>query len=175
MMRAFDPPRSAKQARSSHLLNAAVVDLDAVLTPGPAVRSYRPNVDDAAKPLAVDVDLPERFGYRVKRRFLGPPLTSDQLDEQRLANPVAFGVLAPDCISSSAYGSEEILIELLPYAGMAAFALVLPITGVILGILLLLLFSYRQVVRSTPRPAALTSSHARTSVRASRRSPRSRS
>lgn len=103
-------------------------------------------MDDAAKPLTVDVDLPERLGYRLKRRLLGPPLTSDQLDEQRLANPVAFGVLSPDCISSSAYGSEEILIELLPYAGMAAFALVLPITGVILGILLLLLFSYRQVV-----------------------------
>jgi amino acid transporter len=103
-------------------------------------------VDDAARPSPVDVELPERFSYRVKRRLLGPPLVTDQLGEQRLSNPVAFGVLAPDCISSSAYGTEEILIELLPYAGMAAFALVLPITGVILGILLLLLFSYRQVL-----------------------------
>ena len=82
----------------------------------------------------------------MKRRLLGLPLVNEQLGEQRLSNPVAFGVLAPDCISSSAYGTEEILIELLPYAGLAAFALVLPITGVILGILLLLLFSYRQVL-----------------------------
>jgi amino acid transporter len=103
-------------------------------------------VDDEARPLPIDVDLPERLSYRLKRRLLGLPLVNDQLGEQRLSNAVAFGVLAPDCISSSAYGTEEILIELLPYAGLAAFALVLPITGVILGILLLLLFSYRQVL-----------------------------
>ncbi|HEX3824923.1 MAG TPA: amino acid permease [Mycobacteriales bacterium] len=96
--------------------------------------------------MPIDVELPERVGYRVKRRLLGPPLVTDQLAEQRLSNPVAFGVLSPDCISSSAYGTEEILISLLPYAGMAAFALVLPITAVVLGILLLLLFSYRQVL-----------------------------
>src|SRR5580698_9959616 len=115
--------------------------------PGRPPRSYRRTVDEEARPLPVDVDLPERLGYRVKRRLLGKPLVSDDLDEQRLSNPVAFGVLSPDCISSSAYGSEEILIELLKGgAGLAAFALILPLTGVILGILLLLLFSYRQVL-----------------------------
>lgn len=103
-------------------------------------------MDDEARPLPIGVDLPERLSYRIKRRLLGLPLVTEQLNEQRLSNPVAFGVLSPDCISSSAYGTEEILIELLPYAGMAAFALVLPITAVILGILLLLLFSYRQVL-----------------------------
>jgi amino acid transporter len=103
-------------------------------------------VDDEARPLPLDVDLPERSGYRLKRKLLGPPLVTEQLSEQRLANPVAFGVLAPDCISSSAYGTEEILISLMPYAGMAAFSLVLPITGVVLAILLLLLFTYRQVL-----------------------------
>ncbi|HTW21306.1 MAG TPA: amino acid permease [Mycobacteriales bacterium] len=103
-------------------------------------------MDDAARPLPIDVSLPERLSYRVKRRLLGPPLVTDQLVEQRLANPVAFGVLSPDCISSSAYGTEEMLIGLLPYAGFAAFTLVLPLTGVILVILMLLLFSYRQVL-----------------------------
>ncbi len=38
------------------------------------------------------------------------------------------------------------MIELLPAAGMAAFALLLPITGVILLILVLVAASYRQVV-----------------------------
>jgi amino acid transporter len=104
-------------------------------------------MDDEARPIAVDIELPERLGYLLKRKLLGPPLVTDQLDEQRLSNPVAFGVLSPDCISSSAYGTEEILIELLPYAGLTAFALVLPITAVILGILMLLLFSYRQVLQ----------------------------
>jgi amino acid transporter len=49
-------------------------------------------------------------------------------------------------MSSTAYGTEEILIELLPYAGLAAFSLLLPMTGVILVILILVAASYRQVV-----------------------------
>ena len=68
------------------------------------------------------------------------------MKSERLSNPVALGVLSPDAISSSAYGTEEILIELLPYAGLAAFTLVLPITGMILVILVLVAGSYRQVV-----------------------------
>jgi amino acid transporter len=92
------------------------------------------------------VTSPESIGYLVKRVFLGRPLTTEQLRSERLSNPVALGVLSPDAISSSAYGTEEILIELLPAAGLAAFALVLPITGVILLILALVAMSYRQVV-----------------------------
>ena len=55
----------------------------------------------------------ESFWYSAKRRLLGPPLVNEQLGEQRLSNVLALGVLAPDGISSSAYGTEEILIELL--------------------------------------------------------------
>ena len=80
---------------------------------------------------------PESVGYSLKRLVLGKPLITEQLKSERLSNPVALGVLSPDAISSSAYGTEEILIELLPYAGLAAFTLVLPITGVILVILVL--------------------------------------
>lgn len=43
------------------------------------------------------------------------------------------------------------MIELLPAAGMAAFALLLPITGVILVILALVSASYRQVVMTYAR------------------------
>jgi amino acid transporter len=73
-------------------------------------------------------------------------LITGQLQHERLSNPVALGVLSPDAISSTAYGSEQIMIELLPAAGMAAFALLLPITGAILLILVLVAASYRQVV-----------------------------
>jgi amino acid transporter len=90
--------------------------------------------------------VPERTAYRIKRALLGPPLVTDRLGSERLPNSLALGVLAPDCISSSAYGTEEMLIELLPVFGLAGFALVLPITGVVLVILLLLTLSYRQVV-----------------------------
>ena len=90
--------------------------------------------------------LPPSFVDLWKRTVLGKPLTSEQLDSERLSNPVALGALAPDAISSTAYGPEQIMNELLPNAGMAAFALLLPITGVILFILVLVTLSYRGVV-----------------------------
>jgi amino acid transporter len=86
------------------------------------------------------------FSDACKRTFLGRPMITDQLQHERLSNPVALGVLSPDAISSTAYGPEQIMIELLPAAGLAAFALLLPITGVILLILVLVAASYRQVV-----------------------------
>jgi amino acid transporter len=90
--------------------------------------------------------LPETRGYRLKRALLGKPLVTDQLSEERLSNPIALGVLAPDCISSTAYGSEEILTILVPAAGVAAFALVLPLTIAIIVVLLFVTLSYREVV-----------------------------
>ncbi|HET9897876.1 MAG TPA: amino acid permease [Streptosporangiaceae bacterium] len=89
----------------------------------------------------------ESLGYAVKRRLLGPPLVNEQLGEERLSKPLALGVLAPDGISSSAYGTEEILIELLKGGlGIAAFALILPLTGVVLFVMVLVVLSYREVV-----------------------------
>jgi amino acid transporter len=91
-------------------------------------------------------EIPLSFTDKWKRAFLGKPLTTDQLDSEKLSNPVALGALSPDAISSTAYGPEQIMVELLPAAGMAAFWLLLPITAVILVILVLVTASYRQVV-----------------------------
>ena len=96
--------------------------------------------------LAGELRISPSFSDRCKRAFLGRPMINDQLEHERLSNPIALGVLSPDAISSTAYGSEQVMIELLPAAGMAAFALLLPITGVILLILVLVAASYRQVV-----------------------------
>jgi amino acid transporter len=96
--------------------------------------------------------LPEGFWYSTKRRLLGPPLVNEQLGEQRLSKPLALGVLSPDGISSSAYGTEEILIALLPMAGLAAFTLILPMTLVILLVMVLVVLSYREVVMVYVRP-----------------------
>src|SRR5215470_1860603 len=101
----------------------------------------------AARALSRQDDLGESLGYAIKRRLLGPPLVNEQLREERLSKPLALGVLAPDGISSSAYGTEEILIELLK-GGLAAtaFALILPLTGVVLFVMALVVLSYREVV-----------------------------
>src|SRR6201992_1822264 len=90
--------------------------------------------------------IPVSIADLAKRVFLGKPLITEELASEKLSNPVALGALSPDAISSTAYGTEQILIELLPAAGLAAFALLLPITGVILLILVLVTASYRQVV-----------------------------
>src|ERR1700751_3252168 len=86
-----------------------------------------------------------------ERTFLAKPLTSEQLESERLSNPVALGALSPDAISSTAYGPEQVMVELLPRAGMASFVLLLPIIGVILFILLLVSASYRGVVMTYAR------------------------
>jgi amino acid transporter len=91
------------------------------------------------------------FADSWKRIFLGKPLTSEQLESERLSNPVALGAISPDAISSTAFGPEQVMIELLPRAGMAAFTLLLPIMGVILLILLLVSASYRGVVMAYTR------------------------
>jgi len=92
-------------------------------------------------------DLAEGLGYAIKRRLLGRPLINEQLGEQRLSKRLALGVLSPDGISSSAYGTEEILIELLKGGlAAAAFTLILPITGVVLFVMILVVLSYREVV-----------------------------
>ena len=90
--------------------------------------------------------MPFSFSDLCKRIFLGKPLITEELSSERLSNPIALGALSPDAISSTAYGPEQILTELLPQAGLAAFVLLLPIMGVILLILALVAASYRQVV-----------------------------
>ncbi len=90
---------------------------------------------------------PESLDYRLKRFFLGKPLVSEQLSGERLNRPIALGVLAPDCISSSAYGTEEILTQMTPFIGLAAFALVVPIMFVIIGVLFFVTTSYLDVIK----------------------------
>ena len=101
----------------------------------------------SAGPLGIPLSIGDVF----KRAFLGKPMISEQLESEKLSNPVALGALSPDAISSTAYGPEQIMIELLPAAGMAAFVLLLPTIGVILLILALVAASYRQVVMTYTR------------------------
>ncbi|MGH3167023.1 MAG: APC family permease, partial [Trebonia sp.] len=92
------------------------------------------------------MDIPETFGYSLKRRLLGPPLVNEQMSEEKLSRPLALGVLSCDGISSAAYGTEEMLIELVPIVGVAAFTLILPMTLVVLAGIALVVLSYREVV-----------------------------
>jgi len=104
--------------------------------------------DDAPEPevLKDHAHLKDSFFYTIKRRLLGNPLNRHSLGHQRLGKRYALGILSSDCISSSAYGSEQILIALLPAFGLAAFAILMPMTAVVLIILLIITLSYRDVI-----------------------------
>ncbi|HEX7522506.1 MAG TPA: APC family permease [Acidimicrobiia bacterium] len=94
--------------------------------------------------------LPERLGYRIKNKILGPPLETDQLDTERLGIPTAVAVFSSDCISSSAYATEEIIRVLFVAIGVAAFSLVLPLTVAMLVVLFFLIMSYRETIKEYP-------------------------
>jgi amino acid transporter len=93
---------------------------------------------------------PDGLGYRLKRKLLGQPLHSEELDNERLGKPTALAVFASDNLSSSAYATEEILHVLVPAVGLAAFSLVVPITIAMLVVLLLLIISYRETIKEYP-------------------------
>ena len=94
--------------------------------------------------------LPEDRAYRLKNRLLGPPLHTEQLEHERLGRPTALAVFASDNLSSVAYGTEEILIHLVPFVGLAAFALLMPVTIALLVVLGFLILSYRQTIKAYP-------------------------
>jgi amino acid transporter len=92
----------------------------------------------------------EPLSYRFKNKLLGPPLHTDRLEHETLGNPTALAVFASDCLSSSAYATEEILRVLFPYVGLAAFTLVTPVTIALLVVLGFLILSYRQTIKAYP-------------------------
>src|SRR5580765_1744141 len=110
----------------------------------------RPQAQLQPLPLAPDLDLPESLGYRLKNRVLGPPLHTEELEHERLGIPTALAVFSSDCISSSAYATEEILRVLFVAIGAAAFSLVLPITTAMIVVLFFLILSYRETIKEYP-------------------------
>ncbi|MFM1797393.1 MAG: hypothetical protein RL733_1174, partial [Actinomycetota bacterium] len=104
--------------------------------------------DDAPTPKALQdhAHLRDPLSYRLKKFLLGNPLNRHTLSHQRLKKRYALGILSSDCISSSAYGSEQILVALLPAFGLAAFTLLMPMTFVVLAILTIITLSYRNVI-----------------------------
>jgi len=93
---------------------------------------------------------PDSRGYRAKRKLLGEPLHSDELDDQRLGKPSGLAIMASDNLSSSAYATEEMLHVLIPAVGLAAFSLLMPLTAALMLMLGLLILSYRQTIKAYP-------------------------
>ena len=88
---------------------------------------------------------------RWKRTLVGSPLASEDEQHQRLGIPTALAVFASDAISSTAYASQEILIVLIPAAGLSiALNQLIPISIIVMVLLVLVITSYRQTIFAYP-------------------------
>jgi amino acid transporter len=103
-----------------------------------------------ALPTSLASTIQDPWTYRLKNRLLGPPLHTEQLEHERLGKPTALAVFASDNLSSVAYGTEEILRNLMRFVGVAAFSLVMPITIALLVVLAFLILSYRETIKAYP-------------------------
>ncbi|HLX77358.1 MAG TPA: APC family permease, partial [Acidimicrobiales bacterium] len=104
-------------------------------------------VAPSALPSYARPELPETIGYKLTKALLGPPLSSDRQSKERLGKPTALAVLSSDVISSSAYATEQILLQLVRVVGVAAFSLVVPITIAVVIVLAFVTLSYLEVVK----------------------------
>ncbi|RAT97486.1 APC family permease [Brevibacillus sp. Leaf182] len=80
-----------------------------------------------------------------KRFLLGRPMKSSELAEEKLNKVKALAVLSSDALSSVAYGTEQILLVLITL-GAVAMWYSLPISIAVVGLLTILILSYRQTI-----------------------------
>ncbi len=88
----------------------------------------------------------------LKRVFVGRPLATTQMEEQRLPKTIALAVFSSDALSSTAYASEEILFVVAVGGSSLALGLskLVPIAIVVAALLSIVVVSYRQVIFAYP-------------------------
>ncbi|MFB5673532.1 APC family permease [Paenibacillus terreus] len=84
-----------------------------------------------------------------KRILIGKPRKSADIEGEKLGKLKALAVLSSDALSSVAYGTEQILLVLIA-AGAAALWYSVPISMAVLGLLVILIISYRQTIFAYP-------------------------
>ena len=87
----------------------------------------------------------------IKEILLGKALSNDQLRHEKMSRMWGLPIMSSDAISSVAYGVEEILLALVPMLGMAAAGYVKWVGSSIIFLLLLLIFSYAQIINNYPQ------------------------
>ncbi|HEY5629134.1 MAG TPA: APC family permease, partial [Candidatus Limnocylindrales bacterium] len=103
-----------------------------------------------AKAAAIEPDSRAgRLGFGARRVLFGRVLSTHEELEQRLPKWKALPMFSSDVMSSVAYATEAILFTL-AIAGTAAFGYMIPISFLIVGLLILVTFSYRQTIRAYP-------------------------
>ncbi|SEB86164.1 APC family permease [Paenibacillus sp. GP183] len=86
----------------------------------------------------------------LRKIFLGKPLKSSEIESEKMPTWKALPILSSDALSSVAYGTEQILLEL-ALVGVAAFSFSLPIALAIILLIAILVISYRYVIDAYPQ------------------------
>ncbi len=86
----------------------------------------------------------------LKKFLLGDALKDDQLKNQKLSRLWGLPIMASDAVSSVAYAVEEILMALMPALGLMAVNYVGIVSVPIILLLLILIFSYSQIISHYP-------------------------
>ncbi len=86
---------------------------------------------------------------KLKRVLIGRPMKSAELEAEKLGKLKALAILSSDALSSVAYGTEQILLVLM-VAGVTALWYSVPISLAVLGLLVILVISYRQTIFAYP-------------------------
>lgn len=87
---------------------------------------------------------------RTKRFLIGKPLKTSALKGEKLGVVWGLPILSSDAISSVAYAGQEMLIVLIPAIGVLAYSQITILSGCIIGLLFLLMISYRQTIDCYP-------------------------
>lgn len=88
----------------------------------------------------------------LKQLFVGRPLVTAAMGEQKLSKKAALTVMSSDALSSTAYATEEML-RALPFAGamfLSLSVLSIPAAFMIVGLLWIVVTSYSQVLEAYP-------------------------
>jgi amino acid transporter len=81
--------------------------------------------------------------------LFGRPLASSEDEGQRLTPAQGIPTFGLDALSSAAYGPEAALTILLPL-GLLGVRYIVPLTAAIMGLLVIVYFSYRQTIAAYP-------------------------
>ncbi|MFZ1843777.1 MAG: APC family permease [Nitrospira sp.] len=85
----------------------------------------------------------------LKRWLVGLPLKTKEAAHERLSKRLALAVFSSDALSSVAYATEEILL-VLTLAGAVMVSYSIPLSLSIIGLLIILTMSYRQIIFEYP-------------------------
>jgi len=81
--------------------------------------------------------------------LFGRPLASSEDEGQRITPSQGIPTFGLDALSSAAYGPEAALTILLPL-GLLGVRYIVPLTAAIIGLLVIVFFSYRQTIAAYP-------------------------